>query len=542
MTTLPLLLLAAAPLSAAPQDPAPLLLEGDLAPDGFAIQFLNEKLVGRGGSWCVGVNSLNPNTGLDDSVVVDGAPFIVPGDPVPGLPGETLDFFRDLDHARAGLTAWSGATVGTFIDFAALEDRIVAVEGDLVPAFLGLPAGTTYERVQLIQVVESGRVLLPCQLGIGGSSSWTAAAIVFETDAAHQVTGGHVAFLQYEDLSNGRPAEFVFFANNGTRMNDSGHVLWEGFDDLGTSVLAIDDQIVAAEDGPTPEPGLTWRSFAGPEVDLNDSGAWVARTKVNEGNDDVVMSSSGLVARQGFSHPAYPGLNAGDFGFNAPVFIANDGTVMFYVDLSGVPTSMDEAYVIGDEIVVREGVTEVGGDLIVEISDGSEGYRMSRDGRHLIFEADVDDGGVVREGVFLLTRGIGGTYCIAEVNSTGAAASISGAGSAVAAANDLTLTASQMPPNTFGIFVVSETQGNVPMAGGQGTLCLAGAIGRYQQSILSAGPAGTFSLSPDLTQVPAPSTTYAAAPGMTLNFQAWFRDANPTQTSNYTNGFSITFE
>ena len=475
-------------------------------------------------------------------MVVDGAPFIVPGDPVPGLPGETLDFFRDLDHARSGLTAWSGATVGSSIDFAALEDRIVAVEDELVPAFLGLPPGTTYERVELIQVVGSGRVLLPCQLGIGGSSSWTAAAIVLETDASHQVTGGHVAVLQHGPLSNGESAEFVFFANNGTRMNDAGAVLWEGFDSAGDSVIAIDDQVVAQENAPTPEPGLTWRSFTGPEVDLNDAGDWVVRARVNEGGDDVVMSSSGLVAREGDSHPAYPGLTAGDFGFNAPVFIANDGTVMFYVDLSGVSTSMDEAYVIGDEIVVQEGVTRVNGDLIVEISDGSEGYRMSRDGRHLIFEADIDDGGVVREGVFLLTRGIGGTYCIAEVNSTGAAATISGAGSAVAAANDLTLTASQMPPNTFGIFVVSETQGSVPMAGGQGTLCLSGAIGRYQQSILSAGPAGAFSLSPDLTQVPAPSTTYAATPGMTLNFQAWFRDANPAQTSNYTNGFSITFE
>ena len=168
------------------------------------------------------------------------------------------------------------------------------------------------------------------------------------------------------------------------------------------------------------------------------------------------MASNGLVARQSSSHPAFPAFTAGDFGFNAPVFIANDGREMFYVDMSGTgSTADDEGYVVGDTLVVREGVTQAGGNTIVAVSDGRAGYRMSRNGNHLIFEADVDDGGVIREGAFLLSLaapGVGTNYCTAVPNSTGLPASIAATGSDVFADNDLSVVATSLPLSTFGIF------------------------------------------------------------------------------------------
>lgn len=538
MTPLLPLCLVLGPLPA-PQSTVQLLEEGDLAPDGFGIQFVNEKLVASDGSWVAAVNSLNPNTSVDDFGVRDGAALVVPGQPIPGVPGQTLDFFIDLDHPRADLTAYTGAD-GNFVGFAVLEDQLLAREDEPTPAFLGLPAGTTWSRLELVQATENGRVALPCQLDIPGGSPTTNSVVVLDTNAAHQVTGGRVAIRVGDTLSNGNTADFVFTGNNETRMNADGEVLWWGFDSAGDGVLCLDDQVVGTEASPTPEPGLSWRSFSGPEVDLNDSGDWVVRAQVTSFPRDVVMSSTGLVARQGQSHPAFPAFTAGNFGFNAPVFIANDGAVAFYVDLTGPPSSEDEAYVIGDQIVVREGVTQVGGNTIVAISDDSRGYRLSRNGRHFIFEADVDDGGTIREGVFLLTRGPGAGYCIAELNSTGELARLDATGSDVAADNDLVLLASRMPVGIFGIFAVSQSQDHVPMAGGgQGTLCLGGQIGRYQTQIQNSGVSGSFDLTVDLTAVPGASGPYAAPAGTTLNFQGWFRDANPGATSNFTNGYSV---
>ncbi len=149
---------------------------------------------------------------------------------------------------------------------------------------------------------------------------------------------------------------------------------------------------------------------------------------------------------------------------------------------------------------------------------------------------------------FLVEYNVGGfgtNYCAANPNSTGGTSAISADGSRTAASNDLTLTASGLPNNSFGFFIASRTQGFASNPGGsQGNLCLGGAIGRFQQQIVNSGSGGAFSIQADLTAFPDPSLgTVAVAPGDTWNFQAWHRDAvGGSTTSNFTNGLEITFQ
>ena len=139
----------------------------------------------------------------------------------------------------------------------------------------------------------------------------------------------------------------------------------------------------------------------------------------------------------------------------------------------------------------------------------------------------------------------GTNYCgPANLNSTGQSAEVSALGSNIVACNLLFLVATDLPPNQFGYFLNSQTQGFVPNPGGsQGNLCLGGSIGRYNRpgEILSSGAGGTFSLILDLTDTPQPTGSVSILPGETWNFQAWFRDNNPGPTSNFTDGVSITF-
>ena len=108
--------------------------------------------------------------------------------------------------------------------------------------------------------------------------------------------------------------------------------------------------------------------------------------------------------------------------------------------------------------------------------------------------------------------------------------------------NDLTLIASEMPIFKFGYFLVSGTQAFVPNPGGsQGNLCLGGTIGRYKNDVLTSDVEGAFSLAIDLNSLPAPLLV-PVLPGETWNWQAWFRDNNPNQTSNFTDAISITFQ
>jgi len=137
----------------------------------------------------------------------------------------------------------------------------------------------------------------------------------------------------------------------------------------------------------------------------------------------------------------------------------------------------------------------------------------------------------------------GSEYCgPAVANSTGLAAVIAASGSTSASDNDLTLIASNLPPNQFGYFLVSATQGFIASPGGsQGNLCLSGSIGRFNAQIRNSGASGSFSIQADLTALPT-SPAHVVLAGETWNFTCWYRDVNPTSTSNFTNGLSVTFD
>jgi hypothetical protein len=117
------------------------------------------------------------------------------------------------------------------------------------------------------------------------------------------------------------------------------------------------------------------------------------------------------------------------------------------------------------------------------------------------------------------------------------AAEISVLGDCEASENDLVLNATQLPPNRFGYFLLSETQAFFPLPGGsQGNLCIGGTIGRFQAQVQNSGPAGEIAITVDLTNVPLFGAITA---GETWNFTCWYRDVGGN--SNFTGGIAIPF-
>jgi len=141
---------------------------------------------------------------------------------------------------------------------------------------------------------------------------------------------------------------------------------------------------------------------------------------------------------------------------------------------------------------------------------------------------------------------LGLTSCApAATNSSGGPASIRALGDPALAANDVLLLATGLPNGSFGFFLTSLTPGLVPNPGGsQGMLCLGGAIGRYvgPGQIQNSGTAGNFELRLDLGAMPTPTGPVAAQAGQTWHFTAWFRDAAPTATSNFTDALAIALQ
>jgi hypothetical protein len=142
---------------------------------------------------------------------------------------------------------------------------------------------------------------------------------------------------------------------------------------------------------------------------------------------------------------------------------------------------------------------------------------------------------------------IGTPYCSPAVqNSSGASCLIRAFGSEVRSLNGVRLTAFQLPSNSFGYFITSRTQGLVMGPGGsQGTLCLGGSVGRYNlpAQIFNSTGVGRASVDIDLGSTPTPAMGFISVmAGETWNYQAWYRDANPTATSNFSDGVFVTYQ
>lgn len=155
--------------------------------------------------------------------------------------------------------------------------------------------------------------------------------------------------------------------------------------------------------------------------------------------------------------------------------------------------------------------------------------------------AGVADAGALERSPFI---GAIESTCPVAVNSSGSTGRTLATGSLEVQANDVTLIARGLPPGRFGIFLVSRTADVRPLAGGEGTLCLGGAVGRFvgPGQVLLSDASGSFSLDVDVTRLPGPNAPVAAAPGDTWRFQAWHRDGGPGgPTTNRTSTVAVTF-
>lgn len=132
----------------------------------------------------------------------------------------------------------------------------------------------------------------------------------------------------------------------------------------------------------------------------------------------------------------------------------------------------------------------------------------------------------------------------AVVNSTGLPARLDAIGSNVASKNQLTLIASRLPAQQFGMFIASMTEGLTPMVGGgAGTLCLGGTVGRFAPNVgyalANSGPDGTVEYGIDLTRIPQAGGLVQAIAGQRWTFQMWFRDFDQGVTSNLTDAVRV---
>jgi len=133
-----------------------------------------------------------------------------------------------------------------------------------------------------------------------------------------------------------------------------------------------------------------------------------------------------------------------------------------------------------------------------------------------------------------LVTPLGMNFCISTVNSTGSASTISATGSASLAANDLVLSADNLPSQP-GIFIAGPGQAQIPFF--NGFLCIAtGGLQRFLNTTAPTG--GVITEAVDYgTSVPG---GLAVVAGSSYNYQRWNRDPlGGGGNANFSDGIEI---
>ncbi|MEM8712604.1 MAG: hypothetical protein AAGG01_16755, partial [Planctomycetota bacterium] len=134
---------------------------------------------------------------------------------------------------------------------------------------------------------------------------------------------------------------------------------------------------------------------------------------------------------------------------------------------------------------------------------------------------------------------LGRLYCSPQVhNSSSLPSFLLVRGSNAIADNNLQLDAFNLPRQSFGFFAVSTTRDEVEpsVLTSTGYVCLGMPLGGFRRQVLASGTSGQISMPVDLTAgIPyasEPGGVLVVEAGMTLVFQAWFRDLDAVLARN----------
>ncbi|MEZ6018149.1 MAG: hypothetical protein R3F49_23795 [Planctomycetota bacterium] len=497
-------------------------------------------------------------TSEDELVLLNGAVVAREGTSVDGVSAELVG----LIDTKLGVNDNGDFVYATNTDGATTADEVIvaqvggvtsviAREGDPIPA---LPS-TTYGTGNDASVITGSGVIGFSSGAIGGATTATDELLLLGNTVLLQqgvtVPSGQMAseFIEFVDFDDFHvSADGLHWIMQGDLTGDT------AFDD----VAIVDGAVVLQEGVIIPGSGFTdgIDSSGIVNVFMDAGGNWYAR-----GNNDlteqdwvvrngVVIASVGAPIAAGTTEAwsdvpfpdcffAHTGNGVGDYviGGVTDAGVERDGVLVlnssFVIAREGDPVDLDGNGLLDDDTYIN--------------TFGNDDVVLTDDLTFYVVATLKDGAGAAAGDVFLrfdLGDVVGTTFCDAQANSTGRPAFIGARGSVVAIDNDLTLAVCELPLASNGYFIVSPDQTVVVNPGNiLGTICVGSTtMGRYANSVLSSGATGTVSMVVDLTAIPQPTGAVPVMSGATWNWQYWYRDMNPTATSNFSTAVSITFQ
>ncbi len=570
---LPALLALLAPAQqATAQTLTTLVRDGDVVTGVGAVTSIENVTINDSGTWVVEADTDSPFQLADHVVLRNGVLFLREGDALALPAGATIGAFDGLSLDAGGAVGWNlfldGLTTTT--DSGVFYDATLVIQEGSISTAPQFGANTVYtgffdariNDANLVFVVASvddplipgttNRALVLAQVAFGG-------ALVAENviakqgdlipgEAVETVDDFGTAPYTWAFNTNGRS---IFFADlTGPTVSDGSIVMAD----------AAPVSILAREGSPSPINGRNYDTLSSRPVDINDASQYVMRVNLDGSTTDdelILRDSLVVIAREGFGPTSISPFVLTGFGTGS-LRIDATGNVFWLGDWNDPDTTRDVGLFRNDQLLVQEGVTTVGGQVIESIATVQDNFVISPNGRYLLFECKLlggvdaavllDLNGTPAQG-FCFGDGTGtpcpcgnvgalGNGCPSSVNPDGA--NLLASGSSSLAFDTLVLSGTGMTNSSALYFQgTSQAGGGSGAVFGDGLRCAAGSIVRLKTVVNVTGA----------SQYPEPGDPSVSLRGMvgapsTRTYQVWYRNAAAfcnAETFNLSNGVQVTW-
>jgi hypothetical protein len=521
-------------------DPVELVLEGDVVAGVGTVTSVSNLVVNDAGVWIVEADTDHANGDADGVLMQTGFLLLREGDALAAPVGASVGSFDPLTLNESSETAWNlflDGTAGVNDDSAVyLGSALLIQEGDTLTA-AGVSPGTEWLGFFDVKRNNSDQILIVGSMEDPGIVPSTVDRVLALVDVTGGVLGAVTIIAMEAQLLPGQTLGVTDIGTNPqeTALNDNGDVLF-AVDIPGVDAIYLNATEVAQEGDASPIAGRNWQSLTSTSIGLNDHGDYVFRGDLNgdTSDDNVIIKNGAVFVREGDTRPEIMPFTITNFG-SGPVQIANNDSVLWFAEWNDPDTDLNSGLFVDDELVIQEGVTEVGGVVFDTIRGITDGYGFSPSGEYIIFEGVLENG---VEGAFLVQLETldAHSFCTPVVNSTGSPALITAQGSSSLIENNLVLLAQPMASSEPGVFYYGPNEIQAPF--GNGFRCVGGTVVRLWPPVVSNG-GGVLLRAIDFQSLPSGAAINA---GETWKFQAWFRDPPAGGLGfNLSDGLSITF-
>lgn len=337
----------------------------------------------------------------------------------------------------------------------------------------------------------------------------------------------------------GEPLVEVYTHTNGAATNVKKHVLWTGAVDAGgatETVCVLNGAVVAQEGEPSPVPGRAWGRFEEPAVHMTEGGSWTLVARLDDSDPStapVIVRDGAVIRRAGDVVADFGPLPLVGFGGGRAV-LDGKGRVLWLGRFDVSDEERDEALLLDEWVLVREGSTRLLGELVVGFGARPHLYDLYPYGGRAIVRVTLESGREVLVGLDI-SYDLGQMVCFAGANSLGLNAPLTLSGFTTIELDNLMAHVKNLPPHEPVILLAGDVIKKTPFA--NTALCVSQDTVRLM--VGDSGPAGVFEERVDLASLAALGHL---APGDAWTFQLWYRDSNGTHGMNLSSAKRVVFE